>query len=103
MSVQVVIHSQAEQDMADAVDWYNAQVPALGDTFVAAIMSTLADVAENPFRFPSLGHQPEVRRALCNRFPYRIFFIRREKQVVVFRVLHGARHDDAWRLKIPRE
>ena len=60
-----------------------------------------ASAAENPFRFPRLRRSPEVRRVLTQRFPYRVFFIRRTDDIVVFRVLHGARHDREWKSNIP--
>jgi hypothetical protein len=37
--------------------------------------------------------RPEIRRVLVRRFPYRVFFFLLPDAIVVFRVLHGARHD----------
>jgi hypothetical protein len=44
-----------------------------------------------------------VRRILTERFPYRVFFIRRSDDIVVFRVLHGARADREWKSNIPKD
>jgi hypothetical protein len=38
-----------------------------------------------------------VRRALTRRFPYRVFFIVLPDAIVVFAVLHAARHDRIWK------
>jgi hypothetical protein len=43
-----------------------------------------------------------VRRVLIERFPYRVFFTRREEAIVVFRVLHSARHDREWKSRVPK-
>jgi len=39
---------------------------------------------------------PTVRRILTRRFPYRVFFIVRLDAIIVFAVLHAARHDRVW-------
>jgi hypothetical protein len=44
-----------------------------------------------------------VRRVLTNRFPHRLFFVRREGVLVVFRVLHAVRHEREWKSSIPKE
>jgi len=48
-----------------------------------------------------LRRKPEVRRALVGRFPYRIFFVVRPEAIVMFRVLHSARHDREWKKNVP--
>jgi plasmid stabilization system protein ParE len=98
---RVIIRIGAEVDITDAAIWYHNQQSGMGQEFLNEIESAIATAAENPFRFPCLRRKPEVRRILVNRFPYRIFFIRRDDAVVVFRVLHSARHDREWKRNIP--
>jgi len=75
----------------------------LGNEFLAEVESAIAKAAENPFRYTCLRRKPEVRRVMTARFPYRVFFIRRPGAIVVFRVLHSARHDREWRSNVPKE
>ena len=98
---RVIIRIRAEIDIADAA--YERQRANLGHEFLAEVDAVIALAAENPFRFPRLRRRPEVRRALTDRFPYRVFFIRREGSVVVFRVLHASRHDREWKSNVPKE
>ena len=100
---RVIIRIEAEVDITDAAIWYQSQQPGLGHEFLADIESAIASAAENPFRYRRLRHKPEVRRILIERFPYRVFFIRRADAIVVFRVLHGARHDREWKSKMPKD
>ena len=100
---RVIIRIEAEVDITDAAVWYHGQQPGLGHEFLTEVESAIAGAAENPFRFPCLRRKPEVRRVLTRRFPYRVFFIRREGAIVVFRVLHAARHDREWKSNIPKE
>jgi plasmid stabilization system protein ParE len=102
-SHRVIIRSEAEADITDAALWYERQQPDLRHDFLAEVESAIASAAENPFRYPCLRRKPEVRRVLTNRFPYRVFFIRRADAIVVFRVLHGARHDREWKSNIPKD
>ena len=90
---RVIIRSEAEADITEAAIWYQSQQSGLGHEFLGEIESAIASAARNPFRFPCLRRKPEVRRVLAKRFPYRVFFIRRPDAIVVFRILHSARHD----------
>lgn len=100
---RVIIRIEAEVDITDAAIGYHNQKAGLGHEFLAEVESALGIAAENPFRFPCFRRKPEVRRVLTNRFPYRVFFVRREDSIVVFRVLHGARHDREWKSNVPKE
>jgi plasmid stabilization system protein ParE len=100
--VRVIVRPEAEADITDAAIWYHNKQPGLGHEFLAAVESAIARAAENPFRFPCLRRRPEVRRVLTDRFPYRVFFIRRDDAVIVFRVLHGARRDREWKSSVPK-
>lgn len=100
---RVIVRSEAEVDITDAAVWYHNRQSGLGDEFLSAVESAIARTAENPFRFPCLRRKPEVRRVLTDRFPYRVFFIRRDDAVIVFRVLHGARHDREWKSSVPKD
>jgi toxin ParE1/3/4 len=100
--LRVIIRFEAEVDITDTAIAYHNQQPGLGVEFLAEIESAIASAAENPFRFPCLRRKPEVRRVLTNRFPYRVFFVRRDDAIIVFRVLHGARHDREWKSSVPK-
>lgn len=100
---RVIIRTEAEADITEAAAWYERQQAGLGHAFLAEVESAIAKAAANPFQFACLRRKPEVRRALTKRFPYRVFFVRRSDAIVVFRVLHGARHDREWKSNIPRD
>jgi plasmid stabilization system protein ParE len=103
MTHRVIIRIEAEIDITDAALGYERQRRGLGHEFLAEVESAIGVAAQNPFQFPRLRRKPEVRRALTNRFPYRVFFIRRPDDIVVFRVLHGARRDQEWKGSVPKD
>lgn len=102
MSHRVIIRPEAEVDITDAAIWYQGQSPGLGEAFLAETDAAIQRIAENPFRFPCLRRRPEVRRVLMDRFPFRVFFIRRKDASIVFRVLHSSRHDREWKSNVPK-
>jgi plasmid stabilization system protein ParE len=101
MSLRVVILASAEADVTDAAIWHQGQRSGLGEEFIAEVEAVIQSAAANPRQCPLFRRTPEVRRALTKRFPYRVFFIVRSDAVIVFRVLHGARHDREWKAGIP--
>ncbi|MGC4032528.1 MAG: type II toxin-antitoxin system RelE/ParE family toxin [Tepidisphaeraceae bacterium] len=92
----IIVRPEAEADIVEAATWYHNQQPGLGDDFLGEVENAITLIAENPFRFPCLRRRPEVRRALTQRFPYRVFFIRRPEMVIVFRVLHSSMQERNW-------
>lgn len=102
MNHRVIVRHEAEVDIPDAAIWYQAQATGLGEAFLAESDAAIRRLAENPFRFACLRRRPEVRRVLMDRFPYRVFFVRREDALIVFRVLHSARHDREWKSNVPK-
>src|SRR5262245_53144607 len=99
---RIIIRSEAEVDITNAAIWYHNQKMGLGNELLAEVESAIASAAANPFQYPCLRRKPEVRRVLTKRFPYRVFFIRRDEVIVVFRVLHSARRDHEWKSNISK-
>ncbi len=102
MSYRLIIRAQAEADITDAAIWYNARQTGLGHRFLAEIQAAIQAAAANPRQHRRLRRRPEVRRVLTKHFPYRIFFVLRPDAIVVFRVLHTARHDRQWKTALLR-
>lgn len=100
MSRRIVVRAQAEEEIASAALWYEERERGLGLDCLSEIRRAIQRAAENPGLVPLLRMRPEVRRILVRRFPYRVFFIVTEDAIVVFAVLHCARHDRRWRTRI---
>jgi len=100
MTLRLIIRHEAEVDITDAAIWYQNQRPGLGQQFVDEVHAAINSALENPRQFRRLRRKPNVRRVLLKRFPYRVFFILRPDAIVVFRVLHSARHDREWKSSV---
>ena len=97
MTRRLIIRESVEAEITEAAFWYQNQSAGLGEEFLGEVNASIRRVIENPLAFRRLRRRPEVRRAITNRFPYRIFFILRPDAIAVFCVLHGARHEREWK------
>lgn len=88
MTHALEIREAALEEMDAAAEWYEEQVPGLGDEFLAEADAVMDRISVLPGQFPE-KHRA-LRRALLRRFPYAIFFAIREDRVVVVAVLHQA-------------
>ncbi len=73
MTPRLVLRPQAEAELLDARDWYEAQRPGLGRTFATEVDMVLGRIVQAPLAYPRV--QGETRRALVRRFPYAIYFL----------------------------
>jgi toxin ParE1/3/4 len=97
MSRQVIIRPEAEADLAEAFTWYEEQRPGLGQDLLLSVEAGLAMIAENPQAFPVV--HKTVRRALIQRFPYGVFYVVEEFDIVVLAVFHARRNPGRWKAR----
>jgi toxin ParE1/3/4 len=100
MTRRLIVRAEAEADVTEAALWYDEREAGLGLELTLEIRAAILRAFENPPLYLRLRRRPEVRRVLVRRFPYRIFFIVREDAIVVFAVIHAARHDRHWRERL---
>ena len=90
----LIVRKEAEEDILSAYEWYEERQVGLGSDFVEEVGSKLQEIEEHPSLYMEV--MDGVRRALCNRFPYSIYFISKEMDVVIIAVLHQRRNPVAW-------
>ena len=96
MSHRLIVRAEAEADIAGAALWYDEREAGRGLELTAEIRLAVQRAVERPLSQICLRKSPEVHRILTHRFPYRIFYLVRADAIVVFAVVHAARHDRAW-------
>jgi plasmid stabilization system protein ParE len=84
----VTIRPKARADLRRAHDWYEERRPGLGDEFLADHAEALLRLEADPERFPL--YYRGFRRVLTHCFPYKIFFRIIGRDIIIFRILHGA-------------
>jgi toxin ParE1/3/4 len=95
MSRTLVFRPEAAAEVHEAFRWYETQRRGLGLEFLDRLEETLNRVRENPDQYPVVHRH--VRRALVRRFPFGVFYIIEDQQIVVLSVFHGSRDPTQWR------
>lgn len=93
----LIIRKEAEQDIQSAFEWYQQRQASLGQSFLSEIEAKLDAIENRPALYGDIGLG--VRRAICHRFPYYIYFIDNEAQIIVIGVLHQRRHPAVWQAR----
>ncbi len=87
--------SAAKSDVREAKAWYARQRPGLDLEFRDELDATLARIRAFPESYA--GVYKDVRRAGLRRFPYGVFYRRREGGIFILAVIHHARHPRHWK------
>ena len=95
MTRRVVIEAEAEKELKEAADWYNAQKPGLGLRFARDVFALMHKAAENPSRFRLVSRLTRQAR-LPKWHYYSIYFTVRESppEIVVVAVFHAKRNPE---------
>lgn len=96
MKINFLEIAQAELD--EAIEYYNYEVPGLGDTFLAEVLNALSRVVE----FPEAWHpcSKRTRRCQTRRFPYGIIYQLRKQEILVVAIANLHRKPDYWKDRI---
>lgn len=98
---KIILRPQAERDVNQAVDYYFGEGGfALAGKWADAVESALRHIGEHPGtgspRYAVLLKIPGLRCWPVKRFPYLAFYIERETELDVWRVMHQARDIPTW-------
>ncbi|MCF6280924.1 MAG: type II toxin-antitoxin system RelE/ParE family toxin [Candidatus Polarisedimenticolaceae bacterium] len=92
---RIIIRSEAESDIKDAYEWYEAQRKGLGENFLLCIEEALSRASRHPAMY-SIVYKG-VHRVLIHRFPFGVFFIEGKESISVLAVLHARRNPKEWK------
>jgi hypothetical protein len=98
--MNIRILSCAEQELVDAVDYYNEQCPGLGFEFAAEVKSTLSRIVSFPNAWPLFSQR--TRRCMTNRFPYGVLYQLRTNHVLVTAIMHLKRDPKKWQERLTK-
>ena len=87
----MIFDAQARIEFEDAVIWYNAQQPGLGDRFESEVHTTFERILANPGRFRAVSRK--TRQARVEVFKkYSVYFRVEPDFIGIVSVFHGARN-----------
>ena len=94
MRHRVRIRPEAERDVRDAVIWYEEQRRNLGKDFISELDAVYERIVDNPCLYADIHRG--ICRAVTRRFPYGVFYLATDTEVIVFAVLDMARDPSVW-------
>ena len=98
MSLPVRISAEADDELVDAACWYESHREGLGDSFLNAVDTTVARIAEAPHvgsMVPAVSDQA-IRRRPVQRFPYHIVYMELPDHLRVLAIAHDRRRPGYW-------
>jgi plasmid stabilization system protein ParE len=95
MSVSLDFLPEAVDDVAKAVEWYEAREPGLGARFRREMESVCSAILQHPLLWRE--RRGGYRRVNLPGFPYYLAYFLREERILIAAVGHGSRHPDWWK------
>jgi plasmid stabilization system protein ParE len=91
---RLFVRPAAQADLDEAFTWYESRRAGLGSEFLRAVEVCFAAIERHPEQFAVVDQ--DIRRARVRHFPYLVFFVITDAEIVVLAVMHGRRHPRRW-------
>ena len=98
MSFALIVRPEAEDDLSEAYNWYEAQRFGLGEEFLLRVESAFESLRHDPHMYTCI--YKEMRRKLIRRFPFSIFYLVNKNTISVLAVMHAKRHPKSWKKRV---
>ena len=95
---RVLFTEAAQNDFAEAIDWYEDESLEVADRFEQAIDEIVRRIEDNPRQFAPSPF--DTRRAVLRRFPYLLIFRERADACYVVAVFHTSRDPSLWQERV---
>lgn len=93
----LILRQEAEDDMKKAYEWYEEKRAGLGMEFIYEVESRFGIIEKNPRVYAKVFKN--IRRVLCDPFPYSIYFFESGPDIIVTGILHQRRNPVVWQAR----
>jgi len=93
--MRVVFHAEADQELAEATDWYMARSEVAAQAFALEIDHAIRSISQAPLRWPQARRGE--RRFVLDRFPYTVLYRLKADHVFITAAAHQSRRPGYWR------
>ena len=98
MDYELIIRPEARTDLLDTFQWYQEQRSGLGFDFKLCIDEVFSKLQKHPSIYKKVYQN--IRRAVTRRFPFSVFYIIENNNVIILAVLHARRDPEKWKSRI---
>jgi len=88
----------AEEELDEAVNYYNDQMPGLGSQFYQEVNQAIDRIIKFPNAWTEVGKY--ARRYLLRRFPYALLYSKENGDIIILAVANLHRDPDYYRDRI---
>jgi plasmid stabilization system protein ParE len=88
-------HPQAEEELNQAIDYYENNQQMLGYDFAVEIYEAIQRAVDFPKAWPLIDK--DIRRCLVNRFPYGILYSEEKGALYIIAVMNLHQRPDYWK------
>jgi hypothetical protein len=92
-------HSEAEQELVEAIEFYEGREPGLGDDFALMVEEAIDRILRFPEASPKVWG--EARRCLVDRFPFGVVYSIKPASIFILAIMHLSREPDYWTHRQP--
>ena len=92
-------HEAAEVELTEAVAYYDAKAPGLGDRLLAEVKAATGYIEQYPEIAPVIDEN--VRAKVLVRFPYSLMYIIEAHELYIVAVAHQSRRPRYWADRLP--
>ena len=92
--MKCAFHPEAEAELSQAVDYYNACQPHLGGDFSREVYATIRNIIAYPKAWTPLSKH--TRRCLVHRFPYGVIYQVTGEAILIIAVMQLNRKPGYW-------
>jgi hypothetical protein len=88
----------AQYELDEAIEYYNYELPGLGDAFLTEVLNALDRTCKFPEAWQPCSER--TRRCQTRRFPYGIIYQLRDKEILVVAIANLHRKPEYWKDRI---
>lgn len=96
--MKVTFIEPSDQELEDAIDFYEDQFPGLGKAFYNEVMSCINLIERFPNSWRKVGKK--TRKCLLKRFPYLLLYIVDDDELLITAIAHQHRDPDYYSERI---
>jgi len=96
--MRVKLHPEARAELREARRWYYERSPLSATAFAHAVDYAVTKILEAPAQSPLAEHG--TRKFILQRFPFNIFYLHRESEIVIVAVAHQKRRPGYWAARV---
>ena len=96
--MRVRLHPEARAELRESRKWYYERSPLSATAFAHAVDNAVSRIVGAPTQYPLADHG--TRKLVLQRFPFNIFYLPGESEIVIVAVAHQKRRPGYWSSRV---